>query len=91
MARSNGLPPKPLKQASITLTRFSSVEPDYDNLVISFKPIIDGLRDAGVIVDDKFSVIGRPSYEWQKSPRNQGRIRVEVASIIMGISKESPE
>lgn len=80
LAIRNGIPPKPLEKADLVLTRFSAVEPDYDNLVISFKPVIDGLRDAGVLTDDKMSVIGVPSYQWQKTTRNLGKIRVEVFS-----------
>jgi len=48
MARLIGIPTRPLTEARIELVRHSSVEPDYDNLVGSFKAIIDGLRDAGV-------------------------------------------
>ncbi len=68
----------PLKAARIVLTRVSSVEPDYDNLVISFKPVIDGLRQAGVIADDKMSVIGAPTYAWRKCKPGLGHVVIEV-------------
>lgn len=73
-------PSEPLTSARITLTRLSSNEPDFDNLAISFKPVIDGLRRAGVIADDKQSVIGRPEYAWEKTSPRKGRIRVCVTS-----------
>jgi Holliday junction resolvase RusA-like endonuclease len=71
-------PDVPLSLARITLTRASSVEPDYDNLVISFKPVIDGLRQAGVIVDDKRKNVGRPEYLWEKCKPGDGHIKVKV-------------
>lgn len=71
-------PPKPLAKAQITFTRFSSVEPDYDNLVSSFKACGDGLKQAGIIVDDKRSVVGVPTYAWQKCAPRAGRITIEV-------------
>jgi hypothetical protein len=74
-------PIKPLEKARVTLTRYSSVEPDYDGLVGAMKPILDGLVDAGIIIDDKMSVIGQPIYRWEKCGRGQGKVRVVVESV----------
>lgn len=71
-------PEEPLKRAFITYIRHSSVQPDYDNLVSSFKAIQDGLKAAGVIVDDKHSVVGVPKYLWEKAPRGRGFVTIEV-------------
>lgn len=88
-------PKRPLSRAHLTLIRRSSVEPDYDNLVASFKPVVDGLtrsrpnrkgeiiRRAGVIFDDKPSVIDR-EYRWEKAPPRHGSIRVEVRGLPDG-------
>jgi hypothetical protein len=73
-------PPEPLTRAVISFKRHSSTEPDFDNLAISFKPILDGLRQAGVIVDDKRANVGRPNYDWEYAPRNKGFISVRVES-----------
>ena len=72
------LPPEPLRLARLKLTRYSSSEPDFDNLVTSFKPILDALTELGVIRDDKMSCIGQPDYDWQKAAPSEGRIVVEV-------------
>lgn len=72
-------PAVPLEKACVKLTRFSSVQPDYDNLVASFKPIIDGLRYAKVLKDDRMTNF-RPECEWIKAPQGLGKIRVEVTS-----------
>ncbi len=74
-------PPRPLSLCAIYCTRFSSMECDYDNLTISFKSVIDGLKDAGVIVDDKSSCVKERKYFWEKAKRGQGRINVVVLEL----------
>lgn len=77
-------PPQPLPRARLTLTRFSSVEPDSDGLVSSFKHVIDGLVECGVLVNDRFSNIGMPDYRWSKVKPKQGAIHVVVEEISDG-------
>lgn len=77
-------PKEPLTKCRITATRFSSVEPDDDNLAISFKSVIDGLKDAGVIQDDKTSVVIERKYLWEISSPRKGKIRVLVEEIKQG-------
>lgn len=74
-------PKKPLERAQITLTRYSSMEPDFDGLVSSFKAVIDGLVVHGVLAGDKMSQIGQPRYRWEKCPRNSGKIKVRVEEV----------
>lgn len=74
-----GKPTQPMLSASIELIRHSSTQPDFDNLVSSFKWILDGLIDAGVIVSDKPSVIGQPVYQWEKAAPKKGFIEVRVS------------
>lgn len=74
-------PQSPLTSCRITATRFSSAEPDYDNLVISFKSVIDGLKDAGVINDDKNSVVKERLYLWFRAPKGKGRVGIVVEEI----------
>jgi hypothetical protein len=71
-------PPKPLKYANLTLVRFSSVEPDWDGNVSSWKPVIDALRYCGVLEDDKVSNIGTPKCLWEKAKPKHGHIFVSV-------------
>lgn len=74
----NSRPSKPLAKAKLVLTRFSSRSPDFDGLVSGFKHCIDGLKEAGIILDDKFDNIGQPEYKWEKvGPRN-GKVIIEV-------------
>lgn len=70
----------PLSSFSLFLTRYSSNEPDYDGLVSSFKSIVDGLKEAGVIADDKLSNTGPWRCEWIKVPSTEGKIRVVIVS-----------
>lgn len=71
-------PPSPFLKARLTLTRHSSSEPDYDGLVASFKSIIDGLVDAGILANDKMSNIGIPTYRWMYAPPKLGKISIVV-------------
>lgn len=74
-------PPKPLVRAKAFFLRSThGVEPDFDNLVISFKPVRDALKSCGIIVDDKPSHF-RATYEWQKGVYRQGFIQVQVTEV----------
>lgn len=74
-------PAQPLTSAALCLVRESSVEPDFDGLVSSFKSVIDGLVEEGVLKSDKSSCIGQPKYQWVKGKPKQGRIIVEVLEV----------
>lgn len=74
-------PTKPLPKAVLTLTRFSSSEPDFDGLVSSFKPVIDALIVCGVLVNDKPSNIGQSKYLWEKAKPKQGKIKIKVEEV----------
>jgi Holliday junction resolvase RusA-like endonuclease len=70
-------PAQPLKSARITYIRYSSVECDYDNLVISFKAIQDGLKQAGIITDDRRHNV-KATYLWRYIAPKKGMIQVTV-------------
>lgn len=74
-------PQKPLERARLQLTRYSSVEPDFDGLAISFKHVLDALIKAGVLVNDKVSNIGQPNYRWEKTKPGGGFITITVEEI----------
>ena len=78
-----GLEPKqgPLAKARCSLTRCSSKAPDYDGLVQSFKPVLDGLVQSGILIDDAMSVIGKPEYQWEPAKRGQGSIKISVEEL----------
>jgi hypothetical protein len=71
-------PTSPLTKYRLSLTRFSSVEPDFDGVVSSFKVIVDALREAGVIANDKISMTGQWNCSWEKCKPKQGKMRVIV-------------
>jgi Holliday junction resolvase RusA-like endonuclease len=75
-------PLSPLPQCIIICTRYShGKQPDFDNLVISFKSIIDGLKDAGIIVDDNSDCILERQYRSNKAPPKKGYVEIEVEEI----------
>lgn len=68
-----------IQRPKLTLTLYSIKEPDFDNLVSRWKPVIDGLVRSGVIADDKLSVLGQPTFHWvQVSKLDEQRIEVLV-------------
>lgn len=82
----NGKTPlEPLSGAKAIFTRHSSFEPDYDNLVSSFKAIQDGLVRAGVLVDDKPSVLSA-QYLWKKTSPKNGYVSIEVEEQMRGLA-----
>lgn len=50
--QAGGKPYRPWPRARVTIHRRSRGQLDPDNLVASMKPVIDGLRYAGVLLDD---------------------------------------
>ena len=74
-------PMKPIDYCEIRVCRFSSRQPDYDNLVISFKAVIDGLIHAKIIKDDSMNVVLDRHYSWCKVPRIQSHITIEVKEL----------
>lgn len=71
-------PPKPLKTATLILTRYSSRRPDYDGLVSGFKSTIDALVKSGILENDKHENIGIPLYGWIKTSPKSGHIEVTL-------------
>jgi Holliday junction resolvase RusA-like endonuclease len=72
------IPLEPLVHAKISLIRYSSSRPDYDGLVSSFKAILDGLVEAGLIKNDTPENIGVPVYAWRKESQRNGHIKIIV-------------
>lgn len=70
-----------LSKAKLTLTRCSIKECDFDGLVSGFKHVLDGLVESKVIVDDRMSVIGQPTFKWEKASPKQGKIRIRIERI----------
>lgn len=81
LATCYGRPPKPLDRVHLTLTRFSSSEPDYDGLVRGFKSVVDGLRLAGILAEDRLSNTGAWECHWVRCKRLEGKIRVRVEEV----------
>ena len=77
-------PIEPLKRARVWFTRHSTTEPDFTNLVQGFKHVEDGLVDAGIIVDDKPSIIGQPTVTWVKASPRHGKVTVRVEGMQDG-------
>ena len=78
-AIGKSIPKSPSPYCLLTLKRFSTKMPDYDGLVMSFKHVVDGIKNAGVLVDDNYAVTGQWDVTWAKvSHRKQEGIEVQV-------------
>lgn len=78
-------PPQPLKYIRIELERHSSRAMDYDNLVASFKCVLDAMVLEGIILHDGPEIIRHENYicRWVKHPNNKtGFIKVKIEETI---------
>lgn len=74
----HGLTKLGLTSAALCFVRHSTREPDFDGLVSGFKHVLDGLVEAGVLVNDKPSVIGQPRYHWVYAKPKHGKIEIQI-------------
>jgi Holliday junction resolvase RusA-like endonuclease len=75
-------PRKPLDKARVTLTRCAhGRKPDRDNLITSFKHVIDALVEAQVLLDDNQDVITEINYHWEPASPGQGCILIKVEEL----------
>jgi len=82
MAVRGKTPEQPLQQVKLKYTRFSSSKMDWDNLVISFKAVQDGLVESGIMKDDKVKNIPEiPVYTQEKAKKGEGYIEIEIWEI----------
>ena len=84
-------PKSPLRHAAVSVTRHSSVEPDYDNLAQGGKFILDALVDNMILKDDKRQIIGTPHYDWKRSAPRRGSVTVSVTEIFDWELEDKPE
>ena len=73
-------PEKPLEKVKIYFERHSSKQPDFDNLVGSFKPILDALVENGIIIDDAMKHMEVQNYKWIKCCPKKGHIVIRIES-----------
>lgn len=74
-------PLKPIKRAKLTLTRHSAGKCDYDGRVSSFKHVIDGLVEAGILENDTEENVGKPSYEHAPAPPGKGFCTITLEEL----------
>ena len=67
-------PDTPMKNANVTLTRYSTRPPTQQSLALSFRGIVDGLLEYGII-NSCANII----YKAHRSGKNYGRINIEVS------------
>jgi len=74
-------PNKPLRKFKITVIRYYSRYLDFDNAVASVKPLIDGMKHAGVIKDDTFRMTGKWDVDQVLRPKRDGcMVHIKIES-----------
>jgi hypothetical protein len=73
-------PSSPLKKSKIICQRHSMKQQDFDNLVGSFKYVIDALVFNGILEDDSPKHLER-QYEWIKAPKGKYKIVLLIEEI----------
>lgn len=73
-------PKEPLRYAKITLVRYSPRTLDFDGAIGSFKVIVDGLKRAGIILDDRWDYVGAWCLDQVKA--KEQKIKVIVEEVI---------
>jgi Holliday junction resolvase RusA-like endonuclease len=75
-------PKVPLDNYKIKFTRYTNRPLDIDNLVASFKPILDALVRSGVITDDKWCSTDNLRYRQIKvSKKTQQKVAIKVKGL----------
>lgn len=74
-------PAYPLRKAKVTITRCSSRPTDFDNRVIAAKPILDGLIDAKVLINDTDEVIVERHYPYEKAKERRGCVKIRIEEV----------
>lgn len=81
-ARDRAPWPTPLLYASLEyIFRLDRSAGDLDNLVAAAKPVLDGIRDAGLISDDSVSKLPMLVVRWERAARRGILIRIRPYSI----------
>lgn len=74
-------PQMPYSRVLVTFTRLGIKLMDFDGLVGSLKPIMDGLVKAGVLIDDAWGVTGPWVVHQEKCKRGEEKIYVNVKLV----------
>lgn len=75
---SGHAPASPLTQFKISINRHATKTLDFDGLVASLKPIIDGLVLAGVLKNDDWTLINHINVSQTIVKKDQKKITVKV-------------
>lgn len=72
-------PEAPLERFTIKAERLAPRFLDFDNLVSSLKPYIDGLKLAGIIVDDTYDLLNHTNYFPVQTKSKERKIIIRVS------------
>jgi hypothetical protein len=78
-----------LRKSLVVCTRYSAARssPDRDNLVASFKPLLDALQYTVIENDSPEHLTAE--YHWEKCGRGEGRVVIEVSEVGESVEDQS--
>ena len=75
---SVGFSAEPFKKARVTYNFWNPREIDWDNFLIGCKAWMDAIVEAGILVDDKPSVLSIVLEGWHKCKRGEEKVVIEI-------------
>lgn len=75
-------PKAPLEHCLIYLVRWSYRTLDYDGCVASFKPVVDGLVEVGILKSDTWKITGPWVVDQKYIPKGQEKIQVGIYEVV---------
>lgn len=76
-------PTETVTRCELACVRWSPRMPDFDGLVQSFKPLVDGLVNHEIIADDHMGIIVRRRYSWVQVPKKYQEVTMEISQIVV--------
>lgn len=74
-------PDQPIEKCKVICIKYSSRKCDFDGLVYSFKPVIDGLVLVGIIKDDDMDTIVQREYHWVKVKEVDSFVTIQIEEL----------
>lgn len=81
LRQQSGNIPKHTGHVSIAIVRHAPRTLDYDNLVGGLKPVIDAIKQLGIIADDTPAVVPHRDYRQMKVPGSQSKTVITISDL----------
>lgn len=77
----NRRPPRALERYHVSVKRYAARDLDFDNLVSSFKDVIDAMVTVGILAGDEYKRTGPWTVAQEKVKGKEARIHVSITEL----------